>query len=78
MLNIQQIEVFKTDVAEATEANKLLQELLHSFPHYRFNFDLEDCDKILRAEGVREQQEKMLIMQLIQASGHSIEILADQ
>ena len=45
------IEVFKTDVHEAEVAEKLLTMLQLHFPESRINFDLEDCDKILRVAG---------------------------
>jgi len=44
------VEVFKTDVQVYKEA-MLLSILSSTFPHCRINFDLEDCDKILRVEG---------------------------
>jgi hypothetical protein len=46
------IEVFKTDVADESQAKKLRQLLLQHFPSTRINFDLDDCDKVLRVEGV--------------------------
>lgn len=45
------IEVFKTDVETANDANNIVQILLQRFPCSRINFDLHDCDKILRVEG---------------------------
>ncbi len=45
------VEVFKTNVQWVNEAEDLIQKLLEHFPHYIMNFDLEDCDKILRVEG---------------------------
>jgi hypothetical protein len=45
------VEVFKTNVALQEQACKLLGLLLQRFPSSRINFDLEDCDKILRVEG---------------------------
>ncbi len=42
------IEVFKTNINCADKA-KYLVELIHeTFTCYRANFDLTDCDKILR------------------------------
>lgn len=46
------VEVFKTNVQEVDDANKIIQKLLEHFPTYEINFDLEDCDKILRIEAV--------------------------
>jgi hypothetical protein len=45
------VEVFKTNVQEVDDANAIIQELLEHFPSAKINFDLEDCDKILRVEG---------------------------
>ena len=44
------IEVFKTDVKRIGESKVLLSKLSERFPHYKMNFDLSDCDKILRVE----------------------------
>ncbi len=44
------VEVFKTNVQEATHAEKLVNLLYQHFPARKINFDLEDCDKILRID----------------------------
>ncbi len=45
------VEVYKTNVQEISQANRLLALLHQHFPGSKINFDLEDCDKILRVEG---------------------------
>ena len=45
------VEVFKTNVVKQEQARQLLGLLLQRFPSSKINFDLEDCDKILRLEG---------------------------
>lgn len=45
------VEVFKTNVEQADAASELLQRLQLNFPDCRINFDLDDCDRILRLEG---------------------------
>lgn len=45
------VEVFKTDVDKEEEAEAIVRELSEYYPEHRINFDLEDCDKILRVEG---------------------------
>ncbi len=45
------IEVFKTNVMEVSIANKLTALLIEHFPGNKINFDMHDCDKILRVEG---------------------------
>lgn len=42
------IEVFKTNVTDREVANMLLDQIHLTFIGYQANFDLEDCDKILR------------------------------
>lgn len=45
------VEVFKTNVHKASQAKEVLMRLLELYPHYKMNFDLDDCDRILRVEG---------------------------
>ena len=45
------IEVFKTSVPDERSAQEIVAELRKFFPEHRINFDLDDCDKILRIEG---------------------------
>ncbi|MGN6495123.1 MAG: hypothetical protein ACTHLE_24260 [Agriterribacter sp.] len=45
------VEVFKTNVQEKAAANEIVELLRLHFPGSRINFDLHDCDKILRIEG---------------------------
>ncbi len=45
------VEVFKTNVQTETQTRELLLILNKTFPSLKINFDLDDCDKILRVEG---------------------------
>ena len=45
------IEVFKTNVHEVNIAEKLIDLLMGHFPGSKINFDIDDCDKVLRVEG---------------------------
>ena len=45
------IEVFKTNVREISQANQIVELLLEHFPGAKINFDMHDCDKVLRVEG---------------------------
>ena len=47
------IEVFATDVNSPDEAKRIKGRLLVRFPGTRINFDLQDCDRVLRVEGSR-------------------------
>ena len=44
------VEIFKTNVSTKRTANSLLKSLRRQLPACQFNFDLDDCDRILRAE----------------------------
>jgi len=44
------VEIFKTNVKNKRLAGRVLRILHANLPGYLFNFDLEDCDRILRAQ----------------------------
>ena len=66
------IEVFKTNV-NSTSAQTLLAELQIHFPSCKINFDLEDCDRILRVEGLDFCTKT--IEKIVASSNHSCEVL---
>ncbi|MEP6844711.1 MAG: hypothetical protein ABI861_01850 [Panacibacter sp.] len=51
ILHTPMVEVFKTNVQESEHAKQLIDLLLQQFPGSKINFDLDDCDKVLRIEG---------------------------
>ena len=67
------VEVFSTNVAGNDQVNMLVQELLVHFPSSKINFDLEDCDKILRVEGEPVWPEK--IIAVLKSNGYRCSIL---
>jgi hypothetical protein len=66
------VEVFKTSVAEPVQAEVILATLINSFPNIKTNFDLDDCDRVLRVEGEFVATE---IIRLLKTKGHSCEVL---
>ena len=44
------VEIFKTSVNNQQLANQIVSNLNQLYPDYQINFDLEDCDKVLRIE----------------------------
>jgi tRNA G26 N,N-dimethylase Trm1 len=54
------IEIFKTNIQEDTNINSITQKLLKHFPASKIDFDLEDCDKILRIESDFFQTNKVI------------------
>jgi hypothetical protein len=67
------IEVFKTNVQKKAQSKMLLGILCESFPSVKINFDLLDCDKILRVEG--DTVEVSTIMLLVKQQGFNCEVL---
>ncbi len=67
------IEVFKTNIVEDTIANAIQDELLSRFPGFLINFDLEDCDNILRIENCTVGTEE--VIQIINQNGFYCEAL---
>lgn len=67
------VEVFKTNVEAPDESARIIEELLQRYPQNRINFDLSDCDRILRVEG--ENVHAHGIIELMAAIGYICEIL---
>jgi hypothetical protein len=67
------VEVFKTNVRKKAQSKMLLGMLSEIFPSYKINFDLSDCDKVLRVEG--DQMEALRIMILVKQYGFNCELL---
>ena len=44
------MEVFKTNVRELSATEIIIHKLFELMPAHCINFDLEDCDRILRIE----------------------------
>ncbi|MDQ6471757.1 hypothetical protein RB619_13960 [Flavobacterium sp. LHD-80] len=67
------IEVFKTNVQEVEQSILIVGKLLEHFPDSIINFDLEDCDKILRihASSISNRQ----IIALLHSYGFHCEVL---
>lgn len=67
------VEVFKTNIQEKKQAALLFDVLIQHFPLFKINFDLEDCDKILRVEGDSICHE--IIITIITTNGYHCQIL---
>lgn len=67
------VEVFKTNVQKKAQSKMILSILSEAFPSFKINFDLSDCDKVLRVEG--EDMEASRIIVLVKEYGFKCEIL---
>lgn len=70
------IEVFKTNVVDASEAGTLVDRIHASFQSYKANFDLGDCDHILRVVS-DDMIHVRAVIELLHDSGYKIEVLSD-
>ena len=71
------VEVFRTSVPDATEASLLLRQLRTRFPDWIMNFDLSDCDRVLRVESPGATIDYGYIENLLQRNGYHCEPLPD-
>ncbi len=69
------VEVFKTNVKHKTAAKKILAEIGSHQPEYKCNFDLEDCDKVLRIENTGGNVDNKLIFLILQKNNYRGDIL---
>lgn len=67
------VEIFKTSIEKQKHAIMILQVLSQQFPLFKMNFDLDDCDRILRVEGINIAPEK--IIEVLNSSGYHCQLL---
>ena len=57
--------VFKTNVNSSSKVKKVAPKLNKLFPNSKWNFDLEDCDRILRFESDNDIRKEIIILMKI-------------
>ena len=67
------MEVFKTNVRSIRKAKLIIQKLAEEFPNHKINFDLSDCDRILRVQGNNILERK--IISIVTSLHYNCEIL---
>jgi len=71
------IEVFKTNVTQRRDAYRLIETLHLVFSDYKANFDLQDCDRILRIVSRSGHVDADSIIQFLGRQGFEAEVLED-
>ena len=71
------VEVFKTNVTDAGHAKTVVDQIHKNFTGYKANFDLQDCDNILRVESKSGMVQSSLLIDLLKDFGFTAEILPD-
>ena len=72
------VEVFKTDVKEPGHASMLLDQIHKNFIGYKANFDLQDCDNILRVEYTSGVVQASFLIDFLKDFGFKAEVLPDE
>lgn len=54
--------VFKTNVNTLSKVQRITPKLNRLFPNSKWNFDLEDCDRILRFESDNNIMKEIIIL----------------
>jgi hypothetical protein len=54
------VAVFKTDVSTKIKAKAIIKLIQSQMPGCKINFDLEDCDNVLRIEGEKIKEQKII------------------
>lgn len=71
------VEVFKTNVNDPEQAHVLVDRIETVFKNYTANFDLQDCDKILRVKTSDACIDVSLLISMLRELGFNAEVLPD-
>jgi hypothetical protein len=71
------IEIFKTDVNDPRYADILVEHIQRTFRGYEVNFDLQDCDKILRVKCPSGVVDANCLINMLGSFGFHAEVLND-
>jgi len=66
------VEVFKTNIERTEEAERIRKLLLDQIPYCKVNFDLDDCDKVLRVVGFVSASE---VIEVVKEHNYRCEVL---
>ena len=71
------VEVFKTNVNNYQHAYMLIDRIHKTFAQCKANFDLEDCDNILRVKSFGAKIQPTVLIRLLKEYGFHAEVLQD-
>jgi hypothetical protein len=69
------VEVFKTDVERPDHAASIVETITEHFRGYQVNFDLQDCDRILRVKSADSNVRSEKIIEILAGRGYRAEVL---
>ena len=71
------IEVFKTNITSREEAEKIVSSIHLAYAGYKANFDLWDCDNILRIQSFTVEIRIDALISFLTEQGCVAEVLPD-
>jgi hypothetical protein len=71
------VEVYKTNIRTQAQAQEISHCLGKLFDSYRINFDLEDCDRIMRIRSSYGAIDNERICRIVLALGFEARVLSD-
>ncbi|HEY0055975.1 MAG TPA: hypothetical protein VGB63_11505 [Pedobacter sp.] len=71
------VEVFKTTVSETSQCESLILQIEDAFNDYKVNFDLDDCDNILRVECKNGSVQSSNVISFLKGLGYNAQVLPD-
>lgn len=74
---METVEVFKTNVETGEQAEQLITLIIQNFPQYAVNFDLDDCDRVLRIKSETGFISCNEVIDLLKAFQYTAEVLPD-
>jgi hypothetical protein len=72
---LPKVEIFRTDVTSQQRADGIVSLLSEVWPELKFNFDLDDCDNVLRIEYGQNPVDISSIITFVKNLHCSIELL---
>jgi hypothetical protein len=72
------VEVFKTNVTDSTDAGMIADAIGETLDGYNANFDLHDCDNILRVQSRSGYVDPGQVIRLVEYLGFEAEVLPDE
>lgn len=77
VMNYGIVEIFKTDVTDDLKSSIIVRMLNERFPSYIVNFDLDDCDRILRVESRKEDIDIPTLIEFVSDLKTQITLIED-
>lgn len=71
------VEVFKTNIRTRDQAHMIGKCLQEVFVYYLVNFDLDDCDRIMRIRSLNGSIDNERICRIVLALGFEAHVLSD-